>query len=423
MLPESPQGPGGASEALPEPREDEGPAQSMDAAPELLEGVVVSHQANFYYVRLPDGREVACHLRGRLKKEGQTPQVGDQVRLVLAPLAPGEPIPPPRVGSLALPEDHGQGPKARTGGIMEILNRRNLLERPEVANVDQVLIVMAMASPPFSPEQLDRLLVHAELRELPAVVVLNKADLVDAEEVQEVVRTYEALGHRVVPTSTQPGGVAQLSPLLEGKLSVLAGPSGVGKSSLANALSPGLALAANQVSEKLQRGRHTTRHAALYVLPGLKDALLADTPGFSHLAIEGIEPRDLAWRFREFAPLASACKLPSCLHQEEPGCAVVAELGASVSEDRYWSYLKLLEEVEAWWREAKDRTSKDEGSVKRVGAGKRVVRVDAAEREGDRRTVKRRLERLVDEAILGEGDDEEGEAPFDPWASDGTEGT
>lgn len=400
------------------PEAAEGPLQSVDVAPELVEGVVVSHQANFYYVRLQEGTEVPCHLRGRLKKEGQTPRVGDQVRLVLAPLAPGEAIPPPRHGSLALPEDHGQGPKLRSGGLMEVLHRRSLLERPEVANVDQVLIVMAAASPPFSSEQLDRLLVHAELKALPALIVLNKADLVSEAQVQAWVQTYQGLGHQVVATSTRPGGVDALRPHLQGKLSVLAGPSGVGKSSLANALVPGLELVAQAVSEKLQRGRHTTRHAALYEVPGLEGALLADTPGFSHLSIEGLEPPDLAWRFKELAALAPGCKLPSCLHREEPGCAVRAALGEGVSEARYLSYLKLLEEVEAWWREAKDRSSKVEGAVKHSGAGKRVVRVDAAEREGDRRTVKRRLERWVDEALLGEAEPEDEAEAVDPWGEE-----
>jgi ribosome biogenesis GTPase len=378
---------------------------------EVVEGVVVSQQANFFYVRTADG-EVACHMRGRLKKEGETPLVGDRVRVVLEPLVEGDPLPPPRSGSLALAEGFVRG--VRKGFIDAILPRKHVLERPAIANVDQLLIVMAADSPPFSPHLLDKFLVVASKSGLEPVIVINKRDLVPPERLAEIVEAYRRLGYRVYATQASPEGVAELVPALAGKVTVLAGPSGVGKSSLVNAVQPGLALHTSEVSTKLGRGRHTTRHAELHAVEAAPDALLADTPGFSYLSLEGVLPAELGWIFPEMAPLVPACKFPSCLHVHEPQCAV--KDAPSISPERYESYLRLLEECEAYEKDAAERSSKVESGVKRrsgrAGQEGRLVKVDAAAREGDRRTRNQALHaRWHEEAEpLDEGEDADDEA-------------
>lgn len=363
---------------------------SEEAAIEVVEGVIVSQQANFFYVMV--GKvEIACHMRGRLKKAGETPLVGDRVSVVLEPLAPGEPLPPPRKGSLMLSELMERG--IRRGFIDAIAPRTHVLERPAIANVDQLLIVMAADSPPFSPFLLDKFLVVATKSGLEPVIVINKRDLVAPERLAEIVGLYTRLGYRVFATESNAEGVKELIAGLVGKVTVLAGPSGVGKSSLVNALHPGLKLNTSEVSTKLQRGRHTTRHAALYPLPAADGALLADTPGFSFLALDGVSPAELGWLFPEMAPLVPQCKFPSCLHVFEPQCAV--KDSATLAPERYESYLRLLDECTAWEKDAAERSSKGEVAHKRrigrLGQEARLVKVDVAAREGDRRTRNQQL--------------------------------
>lgn len=363
---------------------------SEEGGAEVVEGVVVSQQANFFYVKVGDD-EIACHMRGRLKKAGETPLVGDRVSVVLEPLVPGEPLPPPRAGSLVLPEAMERG--IRRGFIDAILPRHHVLERPAIANVDQLLIVMAADSPPFSPFLLDKFLIVASKSGLEPVIVINKRDLVAPERLAEIVGLYARLGYRVFTTQASKEGVRELTAGLAGKVTVLAGPSGVGKSSLVNSLHPGLELNTSEVSTKLQRGRHTTRHAALYPLPEAEGALLADTPGFSFLALDGVSPAELGWLFPEMAPHIPHCKFPSCLHVHEPQCAV--KEAPDVAPERYESYLRLLDECAAWEKEAAERSSKEELAHKqrsgRQGQMGRLVKVDAAAREGDRRTRNQQL--------------------------------
>ncbi|MEB3222184.1 MAG: ribosome small subunit-dependent GTPase A [Candidatus Sericytochromatia bacterium] len=367
-----------------------GPELAPDA-PDTLVGIVVSQQANFFYVKVGDA-EYACHMRGRLKKEGETPLVGDRVTVVLEPEAPGEPLPPPREGSLALPEAIVKG--IRRGAILAIAPRTHTLERPAIANVDQLLVTVSADSPPFSALMLDRFLVAASRSGLEPTIVVNKRDLVSAETLAAQTTPYVRLGYRVITTEASADGVATLLPALQGRISVLAGPSGVGKSSLVNALHPGLGLRAAEVSTKLQRGRHTTRHAALYPIEAAPGALLADTPGFSYLSVEDIHPVDLAWAFPEMRPHIPACKFPSCLHVTEPMCAVRDH--PDVSRARYDSYVRLLDECLAAEREAAERSSKAEVAFKRTdrrsGQEARLVKVDAAARQRDRKTLNQHLE-------------------------------
>ncbi|HEY9723650.1 MAG TPA: ribosome small subunit-dependent GTPase A [Oscillatoriaceae cyanobacterium] len=358
---------------------------------ETLTGTVVSQQANFFYVRAGE-QEYACFLRGKLKKSGETPVVGDHVIITLEPVSAEEKLPPPREGSLALPEPSGE-PVVRRGFLDELQPRKNLLKRPSIANVDQILLVFAAAQPPFNPLLLDKFLVTTAYNGFAPLIVLNKRDLVSGSELDAWVSAYRALGYTVIPTEATPAGVRDLLPHLAHKTSVLAGPSGVGKSSLVNALAPGLELRTLDVSAKLQRGRHTTRHAALYPLPGIPGALLADTPGFSFLEIEAIAPPELGWYFPEMVPHIPDCKFPSCLHQHEPQCAVRDH--AEMSEMRYDSYVRFLDELLALEKVNAERTSKVESGMKarggRTGQEERLVKVDAADREANRRAMKQQL--------------------------------
>lgn len=381
---------------------------TSDVPLEVLTGTVVSQQANYYYVQ-SGTEEYACHIKGKLKKSGETPYVGDQVVIHLEPLAPGEKLAPQRAGSLALPEKEGEEPAVRKGFIDTIAPRKNILKRPTIANVDQLLLVFAAAQPEFNPYLLDKFLVLSAHENFEVVIVINKRDLLSREELEGHVEAYRQLGYHIVTTQAAAGEVSELMPLLAHKVSVLAGPSGVGKSSLLNGIQPGLELRTLEVSSKLQRGRHTTRHAALYPIETVEGALLADTPGFSALDLDLLDPPELAWLFPEMKTHIPDCRLPSCLHREEPDCAVKER--AQLSPVRYESYLRLLDELLEMKKDVSDRSLKVEDATKtqkgQKGQEKRLVKVDAADREPDRRTMKQKLHHLLGEVDDWKADDEE----------------
>lgn len=317
-------------------------------------GTVVRIQADYYAVWIED-REAVCRRRGKLIKAGMEIRVGDRVRL------DGE-------------------------AIEEVLERRNLLVRPHVANVDQVLVVMAAESPPFDPVKLDQFLILADQSGVPALVVINKIDQGDPKRINHWEQLYARIGYPVLLTSASQGrGMERLKAALAHKTSVLAGPSGVGKSSLLNALQPGLALAEGEVSD-IGRGRHTTRHVALYPVA---EGLVADTPGFSLMAFSKIPPRELAGHFQEFRPQIAQCRFSSCLHREEPDCAVRATFNQS---PRYQSYLKLLAELDGplFFQTG---STKQEAKVKASGK-KSLIKIGAEQREASRRAARQDLTRL-----------------------------
>jgi ribosome biogenesis GTPase / thiamine phosphate phosphatase len=296
-----------------------------------------------YRVRLvPEDREVEAVLRGRLKKEARTGEsvvAGDRVRLEI----PDEGTPTieeilPRSTELV---------RARPGG-----------RRPKrvASNVDRVLVVLAAADPPFRPEVADRFLVLVESCRIPAVLVLNKMDLVpegsdDRTALESALDLYRSLGYRVLETSTIGGeGVGELQRLLDSGTSVLAGPSGVGKSSLLNALNPHLELRTGEVSARGRGGRHTTVSARLLPLEGegwSGEGWVVDTPGFSDVTLWGVEPALLPETFPEFRERAGECRFRGCRHLEEPECAVKAALeSGEVDPGRYASYRALMTEAE-----------------------------------------------------------------------------
>lgn len=284
----------------------------------MAQGVIMKALSGFYYVDV-EGRTVTCRGRGKLRYEKVKPLVGDRVEVSLA----GE----------------------DTGTVDAVLPRKNQFSRPAVANVDQLVILASRVNPVTDPFLIDRLTAMAEGRGCQVVICLNKCDLDQADELYSVYRT---AGFPTLRVSAVTGeGTGELKALLAGKVSAFTGNSGVGKSSILNALEPTFALETGEVSDKLGRGRHTTRHVELFRVGG---GLAADTPGFSSLEGDALELPDkdlLARSFREFSPYLDGCRFVGCSHRKEAGCAVLAAVAAGeISESRHQSYCRLYEEAD-----------------------------------------------------------------------------
>lgn len=276
---------------------------------------IIKALSGFYYVQTEDG-VVECRARGRFRRQDQSPLVGDFVRITR------------------------QGDK----GVLEaLLPRKNAFIRPAVANIDQLVVLASCAIPVTEPFLIDRVLAIAQLQNVTALVVVNKDDLAPAQPLAEI---YRRAGVPVLVTSAETGeGIEALREALAGKLSCLTGNSGVGKSSLLNRACPQLQLPVGEVSEKLGRGRHTTRHIELYSLGS--NTFVADTPGFSAFDTERMElvhKEQLQYAFPEFAPYLGHCQFPDCAHRKEPGCAVRKALAeGKIGQTRYSSYERLYE--------------------------------------------------------------------------------
>lgn len=285
----------------------------------MLTGTIVKGIGGFYYVSTARG-VYACRARGIFRKDNITPTVGDHVEISV------------------LDE------KDMEGSLDKILPRRNELIRPRVANVDQAVVVFAAKSPNPNLDLLDRFLLLAEEQALDVVLCINKTDLDKKKAYQLLVDLYREAGFAVCPVSAAQGtGVDALRDALTGKISVFAGPSGVGKSSLINAVAPELALQTGEISQKIQRGKHTTRHAELIeIFPG---SYIVDSPGFTSLSLEHIDPEDLRLYFREFAKVTAPCRYHGCSHTHEPACAVKAAVGSLISPIRYERYVNLYTEL------------------------------------------------------------------------------
>ena len=276
---------------------------------------IIKALSGFYYVQTEDG-VVECRARGRFRRQDQSPLVGDFVRITR------------------------QGDK---GVLEELLPRKNAFIRPAVANIDQLVVLASCAIPVTEPFLIDRVLAIAQMQNVPALVVVNKDDLAPAQPLAEI---YRRAGVPVLVTSAETGeGIKALREALAGKLSCLTGNSGVGKSSLLNRACPQLQLPVGEVSEKLGRGRHTTRHIELYSLGS--NTFVADTPGFSAFDTERMElvhKEQLQYAFPEFAPYLGHCQFPDCAHRKEPGCAVRKALAeGKIGQTRYSSYERLYE--------------------------------------------------------------------------------
>jgi len=290
-------------------------------------------------VKTIDNRLVVCQIPGRLKQERQDTALvaaGDLVTISINSDGSGL--------IEAVAERKSVLSRARP-----VADKRRVLSDREqvlVANPDQVVLVFSIRRPQPSLRKLDRFLVVTEMNELPAVICVNKVDLVEPGEAQAVFGLYEEIGYKVLYTSaTNNVGIDELRAQLQGKISVLAGSSGVGKSSLLNAIQPNLGLRVREVSQATDKGLHTTRHVELVPLD--MGGYVGDTPGIRGLALFDIEPDELDGYFREIAPLVAECQFSDCTHRHEPQCAVRAAVkDGRVSAERYDSYLRLREEHE-----------------------------------------------------------------------------
>ena len=282
------------------------------------EGIITKALSGYYYVQDGD-RLVTCRARGKLRLDKSSPLVGDRVSY--------EPTP-----------EGG-------GYVLKILPRRNWFVRPAVANIDVMVIVAAAVNPISEPYLLDRMTSLAEKHDCEVLICLNKADMNRGDELCAI---YEKAGFPVIRTSAVTGeGVEALCAALAGKTAAFSGNSGVGKSSLLNAMQPDLQLLTGEVSQKLGRGRHTTRHVQLFPLSN--GGFLADTPGFGSFDVEQMESvrkEDLQHCFREFAPYIGRCRFNDCTHRKEPDCAVLEALRCGdIGESRHDSYVRLYEQA------------------------------------------------------------------------------
>ena len=282
----------------------------------MTEGLIIKALSGFYYVQT-DQVLLSCKARGKFRLDGTSPLVGDRVS--------------------CSPDGSGG---AR---IDRVAPRRNWFVRPAVANVDALVFVAANANPVTDPFLIDRVSVIAAEADCELIVCVNKTDLDSADRLR---RIYTGAGFPVVATSAQSGeGVAELRSLLRGKISAFTGNSGVGKSSLLNRLLPGLSVPTAEVSEKLGRGKHTTRHVELFRLE--EGTYIADTPGFASFELEMMKPipkERLQYDFPEFSEMLGSCRFLDCSHRKEPDCAVREAVAAGgIDESRYRSYLRLYE--------------------------------------------------------------------------------
>jgi len=300
-----------------------------------MQGTVLRAQSGFFWVQTDTGM-LECRLRGRLKKERQSSDIaviGDLVEVKQVS---------PTTGAIEAVEPRRTKLARRAAGAKGIWSEDVL-----IANLDQVLLVFACASPDFHPRMLDRYLALTESSELETVIVANKLDLVGLERAHKLFGAYERIGYPVIYTSTRQGlGIDDLRARLGGRISVVTGKSGVGKSSLLNVVQPGLGLATSEISEVVDKGRHTTRVAELIALDLAGGGYVADTPGIRELGLWQFPLDELDWCFREFRPFLNECYFSSCTHTHEPDCAVRAAMAAGqISEERYQSYTRRRDNV------------------------------------------------------------------------------
>lgn len=284
-----------------------------------MQGKIIKGIAGFYYVEVAGSGLYECKAKGIFRQQRIKPLVGDNVELEVLDAA------------------------AQEGNITAICPRRNELIRPAVANIDQALVVFAVARPAPHLNLLNRFLVMMAYKQIPVVLCFNKEDL--AADTGRLQQIYRDCGYPLVFVSAREGShMAELGGLLKGRTTVIAGPSGVGKSTLINRLCPAAEMATGEISRKIERGKHTTRHSELFALAA--DTYICDTPGFSSLFVAEMEPAELAGCFPEFAPYTGTCRFRPCTHSHEPGCAVKAAVDQGrIARERYESYVDLYNEL------------------------------------------------------------------------------
>ncbi len=294
-----------------------------------MTGTIIKGIAGFYYVDVVGSGIYECKAKGIFRKDRIKPLVGDIVEIKV------------------LDETE------KEANIEKILPRRSEIYRPAVANTDQVIAVMALADPTPNFGVLDRLLVQMSRQGIPALICFNKSDLVEADDAEKIRKIYSDSGYTVLLCSTYTHtGLARLKEILKDKTTVLAGPSGVGKSSLINCLSMENMMETGEISRKLKRGRHTTRHSQLIILePG---TYICDTPGFTSFSAENMPKEELKSYFPEFKKYEDLCRFGGCVHVNEPECKVKdAVSSGEIPKERYESYLKLYQELKEAERRGK----------------------------------------------------------------------
>lgn len=286
-----------------------------------MTGKILKGIAGFYYVQAADGKLYECRAKGIFRNKNVKPLVGDDVDISV------------------LDETELKG------NIDKILPRKNALIRPSVANVDQALVLFSVTQPEPNLNLLDRFLVMMEVQEVPVNICFNKIDLTGDERQMELAAIYEKAGYPVYFTSTcEKQGIREIKDLVQGKTTVLAGPSGVGKSTLTNLLYPKAEMETGTISEKIQRGKHTTRHSELFGIG--RDTYMMDTPGFSSMYIEDMECGCLKDYFPEFEAYEENCKFLGCVHIGEKVCGVKDAVSeGKVSQNRYDNYRLLYQEL------------------------------------------------------------------------------
>lgn len=286
-----------------------------------MTGKIIKGIAGFYYVHDGISAVYECKAKGIFRNKKIKPLVGDNVEFDI------------------LDE------KERAGNIVDILERKKELIRPAVANIDQAMVVFAMADPEPNLNLLDRFLIMMEMQEVPVILCFNKSDLGCSTQSRELEETYRAAGYEVHFTdSRDPRSILELKTILRGKTTALAGPSGVGKSSLINQIQPEAGMETGAVSEKIRRGRHTTRHSELFFVE--KDTYIMDTPGFSSIYVEDMKPEELAAYFPEYEKYTENCRFLGCVHIGERECGVKEAVKAGeLSKSRYDNYRLIYDEL------------------------------------------------------------------------------
>lgn len=286
-----------------------------------MQGKIVKGISGFYYVYVVETGIYECKAKGAFRNQKIKPLVGDDVEIDI------------------VDEDK------RIGNVVKILSRKNTLIRPAVSNIDMALVIFASTKPEPNFNLLDRFLCMMEYQDIPVTICFNKCDLITAEERKQIASIYEPAGYEIIFTSVKENtNIDELKALLKNKTTTVAGPSGVGKSSLVNCLQSDIEMETGDISVKIERGKHTTRHSEL--IPISEGTYIMDTPGFSSMDIPGMAKEDL-WRlYREFIPYEPFCKFQGCAHINEPKCGVKEALEEGrIHRIRYENYILLYEEM------------------------------------------------------------------------------